>query len=110
MDARGLVKALGVPAHWDGCLQLEYACSVVLADEKLLVNVGKLVFVPIAEKFGISAKCVESNIHRAISFAWQSGTRRMLQEIMVAGLDKAPGNVQFIAAACRYLRDCRMSS
>ena len=110
MDARGLVKALGVPAHWDGCLQLEYACSMVLADEKLLVNVGKLVFVPIAEQFGISAKCVESNIHRALSFAWQSGNRRMLQEIMGAGLDKAPGNVQFIAAACRYLRDHRMSS
>lgn len=109
MDARGLVKALGVPAHWDGCLQLEYACSMVLADEKLLVNVGKLVFVPIAEQFGISAKCVESNIHRALSFAWQSGNRRMLQEIMGAGLDKAPGNVQFIAAACRYLRERAVS-
>jgi len=99
------VKELRIPAHWDGCMQLEYACKMVHGDEKLLVNVGKLVYQPIADTFGISRRCVESNIRRALQYAWAHGNRRRLEEVMGCTLQKTPGNAQFIAAACRYLHE-----
>lgn len=104
MDVDKLLRDLRMPPHLNGYWQFKRVCELCLENERLLLNITKLLYTKVADEFETTPRCVEINIRRAIAVVWKSGNRKLLEQIMGTPLSAPPSSAKLFAQLYYYLK------
>ena len=104
MDVDRLLWEMRMPVHLNGYWEFRRACEMCIENERLLINISKMLYTAVAEEFETTPRCVEINIRRAITAVWKSGNRRLLERIMGEPLSAPPSSAKLFAKLYYYMR------
>ena len=95
------LKRLGIPMSIKGYKLLREALMVVCTDSAKMRPLNRNVYMPLAQKYGSTVKCVERNIRHAIETAATRGDTDAFYEYFgysISSEKGKPTNAEFIAA------------
>ncbi len=100
------LTSLGVPIRMQGHRYMEDALDILLRDPEARYAFVKRVYHPVAEKYGVTGKQVESAIRTAISSAWKSGNCEYYERIFGYSRNTGdrPCNSEFLLRVLTVLR------
>jgi two-component system response regulator (stage 0 sporulation protein A) len=102
-----VLREIGIPVHNRGYRLLRDAILLALEKPETLFAVSRLLYPPVAERYGSSSKSVERAIGRAIEIAWERGEKDVLQKyfnIFALPAGYKPTTKEFIAHIVDMIR------
>lgn len=88
---------------YSGADYVIYGISIMLENGGNLQYITKSLYVDIAVHFHTTWNCVEKNIRTAVSAAWNSDNKKLLNDIFGNTRDKKPTNKEFFEYLYLYV-------